>query len=110
LSTANAAYALAQQGTYSVSTISNGTTLIGAAPKSYVYLCNTTSGSVVLGLPNALGWSGQRVNAKMIGSAGSVIMRSQTGSQTIDGVLSEIIYTQYVSIQVTTDGVNWYII
>jgi len=39
-----------------------------------------------------------------------VIMRSQTGSQTIDGVLSEIIYTQYVSIQVTTDGVNWYII
>ena len=83
---------------------------MSAAPASYVYLRNTTSGSVVLGLPNALGWSGQRINAKVIGSAGSVIVRSQTGSQTIDNVLSYTISTRYVSVQITTDGNNWWVI
>jgi len=108
-----AAYDKAAFGTLVVSSITSGTTLVPAAVANRAYLADTTSGDVVVALPNALGWSGEIIHAKKTSGESprnNLIVRSQTGSQTIDNALSYTISVRYQSIQVTTDGVNWYII
>lgn len=110
---AAAAYALAQTGTLAVTTITAGTTSAAASRAQQVYLANSSSGSVVVALPNTLGLSGALVTVKKTSAESpqkAVVVRSSTGTQTIDGATDQTIYAQYTAMQVTTDGANWFII
>ena len=101
---------LADTDRFSVLTVTSGTTSSISTGKP-VYLVNSAAGAVTLLLPNALNLSGLGVTLKKISSDNnSVTLSSATGTQTIDGSASQVVYTQYVSISVTTDGTNWYII
>jgi hypothetical protein len=98
--------------TFQVSTVTTGTTIVPATPPiRRVYLADTTGGNVIVALPNSTGWTGQMIHVKKITTNGqSVTVRSATGTATIDGSLDQSFTAPYTSIQVTTDGNNWYIV
>lgn len=132
-SIANAAYALAQIGTntgtaaynlaqsayslaltnsplFSFQTITNGTTF-PLSPDRKVFLADSSGGPVVLALPNTTGWTGQMIHVKKVSTDGNTVtMRSSTGTATIDGALDQTFTAPYMSLQVTTDGSNWFIL
>ena len=97
---------------FQVSTVTAGTTIVPAVPHlRRVYLADSTSGTVVVALPNATGWTGEMVYVKKISSDGNrVFVRSATGTATVDGSLQQFFTVQYTAMQVTTDGNNWYIL
>ena len=110
--TGTAAYNLAQANSavYGVSTFTAGTTL-PASPGRRVWLGNTSGGQAVFALPTATNWVGYVVHVKKVSTDGNaVIVRSATGTATIDGVLDQSFTTPYMSLQLTTDGTNWYIL
>jgi hypothetical protein len=110
--TGTAAYnlALANSAVYGVSTFTAGTTL-PASPGRRVWLGNTSGGQAVFALPSATNWVGYVVHVKKVSTDGNaVIVRSATGTATIDGVLDQSFTTPYMSLQLTTDGTNWYIL
>lgn len=98
--------------TFQVSTITAGTTIVPAVPAlRRVYLADTSSGSIIVALPNSTGWTGQMVHVKKKTTDGQrVTVRSATGTATIDGSLEQGFTAPYTSIQITTDGNNWYIV
>lgn len=98
--------------TFQVSTVTTGTTIVPATPPiRRVYLADTTGGNVIVALPNSTGWTGQMIHVKKITTNGqSVTVRSATGTATIDGSLDQSFTAPYTSIQITTDGNNWYIV
>lgn len=105
-------YDLEDATAFQVRLITTGTTLIPASPPNpRAYLANTSGGPVVVGLPNATGWTGEVVHIKKVSVDGQrVTVRSATGTATVDGSLEQWFTGAYTSIQVTTDGNNWYII
>ena len=110
--TGTAAYnlALANSAVFGVSTFTAGTTL-PASPGRRVWLGNTSGGQAVFALPSATNWVGYVVHVKKVSTDGNaVIVRSATGTATIDGVLDQSFTTPYMSLQLTTDGTNWYIL
>ena len=80
----------------------SGTTSAGStASTDYVYLCN---GTFTITLPTAVG----NTNLYTIKNVGTgVITVDTTSSQTIDGVTTQVIPTQYSSITVVSDNLNW---
>lgn len=69
---------------------------------------NATSGTFTFTLPTAVGISGRIYFIKNSG-AGSITVAT-TSSQTIDGVTTQTLGTQYLSITVMSDGANWIIL
>jgi hypothetical protein len=109
---AQSAYNLASNtGTYVLTSILSGTTLVPAAPLKRLYLVDTTGASTVLALPNALGWAGQILKVKKTSTDGNaIILRSATGTQAVDGSSQQSFTYPYTAIELTTDGNNWYIV
>lgn len=66
------------------------------------------SGVIDLTLPPAA--SGQMVFVKRTDSATGALTVSASGSQTIDGAGNKALYYQYESINVVSDGNNWFIV
>ena len=74
-----------------------------------VILASLTSAQSIV-LPTAVGVSGKEYTIKKIGAGVTGVTISTTSSQTIDGALTQVIYTQYQSITVISDGANWQMI
>lgn len=80
-------------------------TTAGSLPKTwYVYKC---VGPLTLTMPTAVG--NDNVYTIKLSGIGSVIITTQD-SQTIDGSLNFIISTNYMSIDLTSDGSNWMVV
>jgi len=105
-------YDLENSTLFQVRLITSGTTLISASPPNpRAYLADTSGGPVVVGLPNATGWTGESIHVKKVSVDGQrVTVRSATGTATVDGSLEQWFTGPYTSIQITTDGNNWYIV
>ena len=91
----------------SITSISTNTTI-----SNDVTLVDTTSTTITVTLPTAVGISGKQYTIKdKVGNAGiRNITVATTSSQTIDGSTTQRINTGYESLTVISDGSNWYII
>lgn len=73
-------------------------------------LGNASTGNITITLPTAVGATGKTYIVKKIDSSANVVIVATTSSQTIDGVTTRNVVSQYDSVQVQTDGANWFII
>lgn len=76
----------------------------------YTIIGDATSAGFTVTLPTAVGNTGKVFNVKKIDSSGNAVTIGTTSAQTIDGVTTKAISTQYTSITVQSNGTNWYII
>ena len=77
---------------------------------SHVVLCDASGAAVTLTLPDATTVTGREYIIKKIdGTANACDIAAQTG-QTIDGVNTVSLTTQYAFRKIISDGSNWYII
>ena len=95
--------------------ISNGLVVITpstpyTAINKDVVLWDCTTGDKVLNLPQSSLSTNYKVNIKKIDSSINTITVNGNASETIDGGLTAVIKTQYESITVVCDGLNWFII
>jgi len=70
---------------------------------------DTVGGSVTVNLPAVATSQGNNYYIKKLGVTGSVIVDA-SGSETIDGQLTQTITEQYVSIEIYCNGTEWFII
>lgn len=68
---------------------------------------DSSGGTFQFTLPTAVGISGKTYVFKKIDSSSTVITIGTTSSQTIDGVTSTTLNTQYEQIEVISNGTNW---
>ena len=80
-----------------------------AASSGEVILVDTTTGNVLVNLPNAAASGFVPLTIKKLVSANTVVI-GVYGSQTLDGDLTKNITTQYDALKVAHDGSNWFII
>jgi hypothetical protein len=80
------------------------------APVDFTVLCNNTSGAITITLPTAVGIGGRMYIIKKNSAAGNNVTIVCNGAQTIDGNATYSLVTQYSSIMIQSDGVNWDII
>lgn len=76
----------------------------------YTILANAASGAITVNLPAAANSNGRIFNIKKIDSSGNAVTVDASGSELIDGQLTNILVNQYDSIQIQCNGSNWYII
>lgn len=87
--------------TRSVISIFNNTTAGSASNTDYVYIIGT---SATLTLPNAVNNTNEYRIKNVDASPCAIIA---TNSQTIDGTYSHVLSSQYSSVTIISDGVNW---
>ena len=75
------------------------------AVKTSDYLLDFTTGTFTATLPTAAGCVGKNYVFKNSGTG--IITIATTSSQTIDGVTTSILATQYATITVVSNGANW---
>jgi hypothetical protein len=75
------------------------------AVKTSDYLLDFTTGTFTATLPTATGCQGKTYVFKNSGTG--IITIATTSSQTIDGVTTSILATQYATITVVSNGANW---
>lgn len=69
----------------------------------------TAGGNVTVNLPTAVGNTAEFI-VKKIDSGVNTVTIDGSGSETIDGTTTKVIYTQYVSISMVSNNANWFII
>ena len=101
-SAASAAYALlSKTANYTVAT-SDGTNVL--------VKCSASGGAFTVTLYTAVGNTGNSVTVKKTDSSTNAITIATTSSQTIDGVTTQTINSQYTSVTMVSDGSNWNIV
>lgn len=76
-----------------------------------VVFADATSANVTISLPSAASVTGYRFYVKRIdASTTNTVTVSRSGSNTIDGMTSLTLDTQYTAIAVVSNGSNWYIL
>jgi len=65
--------------------------------------------NLTITLPTAIGNIGKEINIKKIDSTSYSIIVDANGTQTIDGILTQIITGQYATMTIVSDGSNWFI-
>lgn len=71
------------------------------------YFINATGGTFTATLPTAVGRAGQTFALKNSGTG--VVTLATTSSQTIDGELTNVLAVRYQSVEVASDGANWFV-
>jgi len=69
----------------------------------------TAGGNVTINLPTTVGNTAEFI-IKKIDSGVNTVTIDGSGSETIDGTTTKVIYTQYVSISMVSNNANWFII
>jgi hypothetical protein len=90
--------------------VQSKTTTYTAALSDDLILGNATGGAFSVTLPTAVGCSGKRYTVKKTDSSGNAVTVATTSSQTIDGVTTKALGTQYQSVAVVSDGANWQVV
>ena len=88
----------------SINTVNSNTTLPAVSGRKYVYI---VSGTTTITLPTAIG-NKSYYTIKNVGA--STITISTSLGQTIDGSSSATMSSQYLSLDIISDGSNWFII
>ena len=75
-----------------------------------VFLADATTMALQLNLPDATTIPDRVYFITKVDSTSNTVTVTPFSGQTINGASSETIFTQYVSIQIVSDGNNWYIL
>lgn len=98
-------------GSYSASVQSiSANTTVAASQNALLVACNALSAAFTVTLPTAVGVTGKTFHIKKTDTSAFAVTIATTSSQTIDGVATVAVYSQYDSITVYSDGANWMII
>jgi hypothetical protein len=92
---------------YGLSSITNNYT---ATSTSTVILADAGTASLTVTLPTAIGNTGLVYRIKRLNSGANTVTIATTAAQTIDGATTQILTTQYTSVDVISDGANWSIL
>jgi len=76
----------------------------------YTILVNCSSANITITLPAISSCVNKIYNIKKIDNTGYTVIVDGNTSETIDGSLTQIIYTQYESLTIQNNGTNWYIL
>jgi hypothetical protein len=90
-----------------ITTINTNTTL---SASNYVVMADSSSGSIVIQLPAASIHTGRTYHIKKIDSSTNLVTLSGNIAETIDGLNTQAINTQYISLTIVSNGSNWFII
>ena len=71
---------------------------------------DASGGAVTVNLPTVANWSNKVIRIKKIDSSANAVTINANGTETIDGAASQSLAAQYDSINITSDGVNAWII
>ena len=86
------------------------TTTYSMASSDDLLLCNATSGSFVVNLPDVTSTLVKKYDIKKIDSSSNTITITRSGTSLIDGQTTYVLNLQYQSITLVPDGTNWNII
>ena len=75
-----------------------------------VILVDATAGPVIITLPAAAGNDGFRATIKKIDTTAHIVTIAPAGSETIDGNANLTISAPYTSIELISDGANWFVL
>jgi hypothetical protein len=75
-----------------------------------VILSDATNGNIVVNLPTAASAIDRTYHIKKIDASANTITVTPNGVETIDGAATYVINVQYNSIQIVSDGSQWFII
>lgn len=78
-----------------------------ALPGDDVILVDATLGPVTVTLPDAVSLEGVQKIIKKIDSSANHVTISCYGSETIDGVSTQTLTSQYQKLNIISDGANW---
>ncbi len=73
-----------------------------------IYLIDNGSTAVTINLPTSIGITGMKYQIKRLGTANVTIDGNST--ETIDGLTTIVLYSQYSSITIISDNSNWAIL
>ena len=90
--------------------ITTKTATYTATASDHTILCNNTGGAITINLPAAAGCSGRVYVIKKISGILLNVTIDPNASETIDGVLTRVLTTQYESIIIQCDGTSWFIL
>ena len=91
-----------------LTSVTDGTTNLTGKDKKVK--ANATSGDVTLNLPTAVGKEDDVVTITKTDSSANTVTIVPDGAETISGDSSRILYYQYQSLVITSDGSNWFVI
>lgn len=94
-------------GNLTVTVLTSNTTLTTSV--NQILLADTTSGIFTITLPTAVGNPGLAYTIKKI-NQGNDLTINTTSSQTIDGSTSIVLKVQYTSLDIISNGTNWFIL
>ena len=99
-------------GARPVVNVDSSATITVTAPASsileIIYLCSATTGTQTVDLHTAVGHAGLKYNIKRTGTVNVTV--DPNGAETIDGVATFVLTTQYDSVTICSDGTNWVIL
>lgn len=93
----------------SIKTITSADSPYTATDADYTIIANTSGGNITINLPATSGITGRIYNIKEI-SASNTLTIDPNASENIDGSTTKTINTQYQSVQIISDGTQWWII
>lgn len=70
---------------------------------------NASGGAIIVTLKPAAEAEGKKITVKKIDSSANTVTIDGNGSETIDDALTQIIISQYDSIDLMSDGTEWWI-
>jgi hypothetical protein len=85
-------------------------TVTGAYPATAYDDVILANANITITLPTAVSRSGKRYTIKKITATAGTVTIDTTSSQTIDGVTSKTLTTQYEVLRVASDGANWHVL
>jgi len=90
-----------------ITTVNTNTTLLSS---NYVVLADASSSSVRIQLPAASLHTGRTYHIKKIDNTTNLVTLSGNITETIDGLNTQAINAQYISLTIVSNGTNWFII
>jgi hypothetical protein len=73
-------------------------------------LCDAVAAAIIVGLPAAAGKLGVVIHVKKVDSSANTVTIDGNAAETIDGVLTQVLRRQWASLQLQSNGTNWYIL
>ena len=86
------------------------TTTYAPSESGEVLLADATDAGFTITLPDATSDSGLRITIKKIDVTANAVTIATVSSQTIDGASTQSISTQWQSLDIISNGTNWFLI
>ena len=77
---------------------------------SAIVLVDATGGAVTINLPTVVGITRRRYLVKKTDASANAVTVDSAGAETIDGATTQTLLTQYDSLEIVTNGTEWFII